>query len=159
MSRTTECNVPAAALKWSVERAGVEFGMTHVTQRKLLAKNSAVPDADGLFTTKQITDAVFGGLNEEKLATQRQLTRRYELDNQVVEASVLNRAELEKVLAQVADAIQSRIMSSELSREFKEDVLRDLASVPLILEDVASRQSKIARNGNGKRPNGEENES
>jgi hypothetical protein len=77
----------------------------------------------------------------------------------IVEASVLNRAELEKVLAQVADAIQSRIMSSELSREIKEDVLRDLASVPLILEDVASRQSKLAHNGNGKRPNGDENES
>ena len=59
----------------------------------------------------------------------------------------------------MADAIQSRIMSSELSREIKEDVLRDLASVPLILEDVASRQSKLARNGNGKRPNGDENES
>jgi hypothetical protein len=96
-------------------------------------------------------------LNEEKLATQRQLTRRYELDNQIVEASVLNRAELEKVLAQVADAIKSRIMSSELSREIKEDFLRDLASVPLILEDVASRQSKLALNGNGKRPNGDEN--
>ena len=127
--------------------------MTSNTLRKALNKNSAKADADGLYTTKQIMDAVFGGLSEEKLATQRQLTRRYELDNQIVEASVLNRAELEKVLAQVADAIKSRIMSSQLSREIKEDVLRDLASVPLILEDVASRQSKLARNGNGKRPN------
>jgi hypothetical protein len=111
--------------------------MTGHTLRRLLGKNSAQADADGLYTTKQITDAVFGGLAEEKLLTQRQLTRGYELDNQIVEASVLNRAELEKVLAQVAEAIQSRIMSSELSREIKEDVLRDLASVPLILEDVA----------------------
>jgi hypothetical protein len=57
--------------------------MTHVTQRKLLAKNSAVPDSDGLFSTKQITDAVFAGLNEEKLTTQRQLTRKYELENAI----------------------------------------------------------------------------
>src|SRR6516162_2384002 len=93
MRRATKSNVPAAPLKWSVERAGVEFGMTSNTLRKSLAKNSAVPDADGLFTTRQITDAVFGGLSEEKLLT-RQLTRRYELDNQNIEASVLNRAEL-----------------------------------------------------------------
>jgi hypothetical protein len=45
--------------------------MTSNTLRKSLAKNSPAPDADGLYTTKQITDAVFGGLNEEKLATQR----------------------------------------------------------------------------------------
>jgi hypothetical protein len=71
----------------------------------------------------------------------------------------LNRAALSAAFAQVVDAIKSRIMSSPLSREIKEDVLGDLASVPLILEDVASRQSKLALNGNGKRPNGDENES
>jgi len=71
VSRTTKCNIPAAALKWSVGRAGVEFGMTSATLRKSLGKNSAQADVDGLFSTRQITDAVFGGLSEEKLATQR----------------------------------------------------------------------------------------
>jgi hypothetical protein len=119
VSRTTKCNVPAAALKWSVERAGVEFGMTSNTLRKSLAKNSAVPDADGLFTTRQITDAVFGGLSEEKLATQRPLTRKYELENSIVEASVLNKAALEAGFSQFADAMVHRIAASELSREAK----------------------------------------
>jgi hypothetical protein len=119
MPRATKSNVPAAALKWSVERAGVEFGMTHVTQRKLLAKNSAVPDAVGLFTTRQTTDAVFGGLSEEKLATQRPLTRKYELENSIVEASVLNKAALEAGFSQLADAMVHRIAASELSREAK----------------------------------------
>jgi len=40
-------NVPAAALRWSIERAGLEFGMTSNTLRKLLAKNSAKAEADG----------------------------------------------------------------------------------------------------------------
>jgi len=39
--------VPAAALRWSIERAGLEFGMTSNTLRKLLAKNSAKAEADG----------------------------------------------------------------------------------------------------------------
>jgi hypothetical protein len=102
-------------LKWSVERAGVEFGMTSNTLRKALNKNSAQADADGLFSTKQITDAVFGGLTEEKLLTQRQLTRKYELENSIVEASVLNRSELMTAFPAVADAMTSRTMVSGLT--------------------------------------------
>jgi hypothetical protein len=79
--RATKSNVPAAALRWSVVRAGVEFGLTSNTLRKALNKNSAQAGENGLYTTRQICDAVFGGLNEEKLATQRQLTRKYELEN------------------------------------------------------------------------------
>jgi hypothetical protein len=41
-------------------------------------------DAEGLYSTKQITDAVFGGLADEKLATQMQLTRKYQLENSIV---------------------------------------------------------------------------
>ena len=63
-------------------------------------------------------------------ATQRQLTKRYDLDNRIVEASVLDRAELAKRFAQLADAIQSRILSSALSREIEEDILRDMAGIP-----------------------------
>jgi hypothetical protein len=66
VSRTTKCNVPAAALKWSVERPEVEFGMTSNTLRKSLAKNSAAPDADGLFTTRQITDPGLWGFERRK---------------------------------------------------------------------------------------------
>ena len=65
-SPRTKSNVPKAALRWTVERAGVEFGLSTGTLRKALGKNSAAPDADGLFTTKQIVAAIYGGsLSEE----------------------------------------------------------------------------------------------
>ena len=149
VSRPTKSNVPAAALKWNVERTGIKFGMTSNTLRKALNKNSAIPDADGCFSTKQITDAVFGGLSEEKLLTQRELTRKYSLENQIVEASVLNRAELMKGFAGIADAMVSRIMASELSCTAKEDLLKELAGIPIVLENVAARQSKLRRSKNG----------
>jgi hypothetical protein len=126
--RPTKCNVPAAALKWSPERAGVEFGLTHVTMRKALAKNSAKPDSDGLYTTKQITDAVFGGLAEEKLATQRQLTKKYELENAITEASVLHRKSLEAGFAALADALKSAVKTSNLDRASQDTFLKNLAS-------------------------------
>jgi hypothetical protein len=56
--------------------------------------------------------AVYGGaLSEEKLRTQRQLTRKLELENAITEGNVLNRAALSKAFALIADAISSRIMS------------------------------------------------
>ena len=50
----------------------------------------------------------------------------------------------------IADAMSTRIMSSELSRTAKEDILRDLSSWPLALEEVADRQTRLPR-GKGKR--------
>jgi hypothetical protein len=41
------------------------------------------------------------------------LTRKYELENSIVEASVLNKAALMAGFAQLADAIVQRIMASD----------------------------------------------
>jgi hypothetical protein len=77
------------------------------------------------------------------------------LENQITRAEVLNRTELMRVLSAVSDAISSRVMScAELSRSAKEDVLRDLSTLPVVLQDVAARQSRFAR-GNGPRPESE----
>ena len=158
VSRPTKSNVPAAALRWSIERAGIEFGLTSQTLRRSLAKTSATPDADGLFTTKQIVAAIYGAFDQEKLATQKQLTRKYEIANAIAEASVLDRAELMKGLAMVADAMTSRIMSSELSRSAKEDLLRDLSTCPIVLDNVAQAQTRLPR-GDGTRPEEDQSES
>ena len=156
VSRPSKSNVPAAALRWSVERAGIEFGLTSQTLRKSLAKNDAQPDVAGLYTTKQIAGAVYGGaFSEEKLRTQRQLTRKLEFENAITEATVLNRVELMKVLSAIADGMTARIMAdAEMSRSAKQDLLRDLSSIPLTLEQVAHAQSRLPR-GNGTRPESE----
>lgn len=151
VSRPTKSNVPAAALRWSIERAGIEFGLTSQTLRKSLAKTSATPDADGLFTTKQIIGAVYGAFDQEKLATQKELTKKYQIANSIAEAHLLDRSELTKGLAMIADAMTSRIMASDVSRSLKEDLLHDLSTVPLILEEVGARQTKLRRGGNGSR--------
>jgi len=77
------------------------------------------------------------------------LTKKYQLENEIMEATVVNRAELMKGLAAVADAMTSRIMSANVDRSVKEDLLNDLATVPLILKEVADKQSKLRRGGNG----------
>jgi hypothetical protein len=146
----TKTNVAPNALKWAVKRAAVEFGVAEMTLRKYLAKTSAVADKDGFYSTKQITEAIYGGLAEEKLATQRQITRKLELENAVTTGSVLRKDSLMAGLSAIADAMVSRVMASELSREAKEDLLKELAGVPVVLEETANKQSRLPRHNGQK---------
>jgi hypothetical protein len=147
----SKTNVPAEELHWSIERAAAEFGLSPMTLRRALNKISAKPDENGCFTTQQVVASLFGQLYVEKVRTQRALARKLELENDVTTASVLNRAELMKAFAAIADAIVSRIMAANVPRSVKEDLLKELASIPLILKEVAHAQTRLPR-GNGTRP-------
>jgi hypothetical protein len=73
------------------------------------------------------------------------------LENQITRGEVMNRAELSRVFAMVADAMTSRIMAASVPRSVKKDLLKELSSVPVILKDVAHSQTRLRR-GNGSRP-------
>ena len=157
--RTTKSNVPQLdPLRWNIEKAATEFGLTAATLRRALNKNSALSDKDSLYTTQQIAAAIYGALHIEKLKTQREITRKLVLENEITTGSVLNRAELTRVFAMIAEAISNRIMAcGELSRAAKEDILKDLSSWPLALEEVAHAQSRlVVSRGNGRRPDDDE---
>jgi hypothetical protein len=95
---------------------------------------------------------VFGDLRSEKPRKERELVRKYQLENAITEAGVLNRAELSRVLAVIAEAISTRIMSAtEIPRNVREDVLREIATWPLALEEVADRQTRLPRRRNGRK--------
>jgi hypothetical protein len=151
MARTSRSNLPQdVPLKWNVEKAATEFGLSIMTLRKSLNKSSAAPDKDGLFSTRQIVAALYGALHQEKVRTQKELADRYALENAITRAELLRRSEVERVFAAIADAIKSRIMSSHLDRKEKEDILKDIAALPIVLKEVAHAQSRLSR-GNGKR--------
>jgi hypothetical protein len=153
--RLPDSNVPSKVLRWSVERASREFKLAPNTLRKILNQSGAEPDQTGCYSTSQITTCIFGDLRAEKLRKERELTKKYALENAIVEAEVLNRAALTKGLEMVADAITSRVMAvPELSRIAKEDLLTELSSIPLVLDEVAHRQTRLPARANGKRPNG-----
>jgi hypothetical protein len=156
-AHSSQSNVPAAPLRWLVDRAALEFGLTPNTLRKALNKNSAQADAAGLYSTRQICDAVFGGLADEKLRTQKELTRKYALENSIMEANYLPRTELLRAFSGLADAMTSIISRSGLSREEQEDLQRELSSIPIVVAAVARHQSKLPRrSSNGQEPEEDE---
>ena len=144
MSVHTKSNLPQhEALRWNLRKASVELGTTSDTLKKRLNQISASPDSDGLFSTLQLVRALFGELHQEKIRTQSALAQKLELENAVTTGSFVNRSELMKTLAQIADAMVHRIMVSELPREAKEDLLKNLSGIPLVL----TGQSRLPRNG------------
>jgi hypothetical protein len=102
----------------------------------------------------QICEALFGDMHKEKIATQREITRKLELENAITTASVLNRAELAKGFAELAEALAGTAMNSDLPRSAKKNSLNNLTSWPPILEGVARNQRRLPR-GNGTRPESE----
>lgn len=130
-------------LRWNVEKAAREFAVSNITIKRRLNEVAASPDKDGLYSTEQLVEALFGSMHVEKLKTQREITHRYALENAITRAEVLNRAELTKAFSALADALVTVINLSELGRREKEDFLKNLSSWPVLLEDVAAAQSKF----------------
>lgn len=59
------------SIRWTVERAATEFGCARETLSGRLKRASIVAGADGKFSTKQISAAVHGDLESEKLRNLR----------------------------------------------------------------------------------------
>ena len=145
-------NVPMRPLKWTIEAVGREFKLAQNTVRKILHQGGAEPDQGGCYSTEQVVSCLFGDLRAERLRKERELVRKYSNENRIVEANYLDRAELMKGFAQVADAMVSIISTSALSREEKENLQRELAGIPIICENVAHAQTRLPRKGNGQKP-------
>jgi hypothetical protein len=144
--RNPRSNVPVQNLKWSLDRASREFKLAPNTLRKYLHQSDADPDEGGCYSTAQITNAIFGDLRAERLRKERQLTRRYTLENEITEGNLLDRHELMRTFSVIADAMVTRINSAtELPRNVREDLLRDLATWPLAVEETVSRQTRYPR--------------
>ena len=152
MPRARSSNIPKGVLRWSAERASSEFSVAPMTLRKALDRSGALADENNCYTTTQIVRALYGDLNSEKIRVQRELADRYSLENQITRGEMLNEAALRKGFAQLADALQSVVMTDRnLTRETKEDFLKNLASWPIILSDVERRQTRLPKS-NGDAP-------
>jgi len=92
-------------------------------------------------------------LSEEKLRTQRQVTRKLELQNAITEGTLLDRRELMRTFAVIADAIVSRInAATEVPRNVREDLLRDFVDVARRSQrDYFSTDQVLARSRRARR--------
>jgi hypothetical protein len=123
-------------MPWVVGRACI---------RESLASIGARPGVDGCFSTAQITAALFGDLHSERVRLVREHRKKIALHNAVVMGTVLDRGMMEAGLSAIANAMTSRIRSSNLDRRSQDDLLHELAGTGTVLEDVVKEQSALRR--------------
>ena len=82
--------------------------------------------------------------NRQRIKTEKERAEKLRLENQIIRSEYLKRSDVARGQAMIADAIGSRIMAADIPRSVKEEVLKDLAALPLILEEVAHAQSRLA---------------
>jgi hypothetical protein len=144
-------------LKWTIEAVGREFKLAQNTVRKILHQGGAEPDASGCFSTEQVVSCLFGDLRAERLRKERELVKKYALENAITEATLLRKDSLMAGLSGIADAMTAIIATSALSRAEKENLQRELAGIPIVLENVARGQTRLRR-GNGQTPEEDQSE-
>jgi hypothetical protein len=150
----------SSPLRWTIESASREFRLAPVTLRKNLRQADIQPAEDGTFDTQKIVAGLFGSLREQRLLKERELTKKYFLENQITEANYLSRSELEKAFSQLCAEMVFIIESSNLDRQAQNDLRTTLASIPVEIAGVAESQTKaLRRSKNGKPKRGEREQS
>jgi hypothetical protein len=140
-----------ARLRWTLMRAAREFDIAKDTLRRRLGECHQQPAADGTYTTRQLTEAIYGDLYGAKLRTQSEQAEKLRIENEVSRGELLSRRELMRGFTQIADAINARVMScTELPRVTREDILR-IWPPGRVLQETVDKQVRLPR-GNGKRP-------
>ncbi|HEX4202520.1 MAG TPA: hypothetical protein VHY59_13460 [Chthoniobacterales bacterium] len=141
-------NLPAEPLRWTLLRAEREIGLISApTLATRLRESGEHPDAGDCWSTAQVLTAAFGGdLHTQRVREVSQRADALSLKNAILRGEVLDRGDLESVMGQVALGIRRIIESSPLPKEDRNDILRTIAQIPIVISDRAARQS---RNGNG----------
>ena len=88
--------------------------------------------------------AALDALNRERLRTQLQMTEKLKLENAMTKGELLRRSEVMRVMAVIADAVSTRInAASEVPREVRDDILREIATWPLALKEAEHAQTRL----------------
>jgi hypothetical protein len=148
-------NVGLDPLAWTIESASREHRISSVTLRKYLRQSGIEPAEDGTYTTTQITGVLFGDIRSERLRTQREMTRRLRRENEVAEGALVSREGILQGFASLANAMTCHIRASKLDRLEQDDLLRELADLPVIVTNAATgatnkqtgRRSRYSKNG------------
>jgi hypothetical protein len=123
-------------------RAGREFSIAKTSLAARLKEAGENPDEHGLFSTRAITQALYGSLFAERLRKTAEEADKVAIANAVSRGELLSRSELMQAMSAVAASMVTIIETSGLSREAQDDLRRNLAGIPLIIRDQATRQDK-----------------
>jgi hypothetical protein len=142
MAGMIRTNVGEAPLKWTVRAIAREFGLAENTAAKRLSEAKILPAADGTYSTKEVVAGLFGDINSARLAELKERTTNWQLKNGALGGQLLDRAEIARGFERLMVAFRSALEATSMSRAEKTATLSTLSSWPIVVKEVAERQSK-----------------
>lgn len=130
--------------RWSLRAAATAFDIPVETLRRRLIASEEEADSEDTFTTGQILRAVFSDERSQRLRRTKAEADLLELKAQILKCEYLAKPALTDALQSIVVAITQIIDGSKLSSSEKSEIRQNLASIPVVLEQHAKQQSKIA---------------
>jgi hypothetical protein len=124
--RQTNVKSPA---RWSYIAVCTEFGIDRKTLTKKVFEAEIVPGEDGLFSTKQIMDALTGDMKAQRLRLVKSMAENSELKAQKHRGELLPAKDVLSHLSLVFFVMRSEILSSSMTDTEKRSVLSHLADI------------------------------
>lgn len=124
-------NIPNEKLRWSLVSACREFGVSRSTLTQRLSESGTQIGSDGLYSTRQIVDALTSGLREQRLRKTREEANAIALKNEKMRREYLPADEVRLCLAQTVEFIRTSILASPLSEDTKRSILSHLDEIEI----------------------------
>jgi phage terminase Nu1 subunit (DNA packaging protein) len=96
----------------------------------------------GTYTTAQVAEALYSDYTSERTALVRSQREEQEMRVRQMKGELLDRAELTQALTHVFIAIQSVIANSSLPKSDQDDLLNELASIPIVVDEATKRSKQ-----------------
>jgi hypothetical protein len=119
-----------------------ELGHEVRTDETLLRKFKACeerPDAEGLYTTRQVTSAIYGDSSRERIRETKERADNWRLKNDILRGELLPKNLLTPALENIFIIITQLIQASNLTALEKKDLLDNISSWPVAVQNVASK--------------------
>jgi hypothetical protein len=116
-------------VRWSLISAATEFVVDRKTLQKKLIDAELLPGDDGLYSTKQVMDALTGDMKQQRLRLVKAMAENGELKNQKHKGELLKATDVLECLSKTFHVIKQEITSSPLPPDTIRSILSHLSDI------------------------------
>lgn len=128
------------SLRWTVERAALEFGIDRKTLTKRIAARGITPGDDGHFSTREICGAAFSDGEVARAALAVSQTENYDLKNKALAGELGDKELFQKLSDSMVLLLRQKISDSQMPEALKLEILKDIQKINV--DEVVKTNSK-----------------
>jgi phage terminase Nu1 subunit (DNA packaging protein) len=113
-------------LRWTLEKAAMEFGIHRSTLTKKLRQGDAEPGTDGRYSTQQLVSAIFNDATSERTRLYREQADKLAIENSKSRLETIDVETVYKAYEGCFISIRQTILASNLTDVEKSEILGNL---------------------------------